>query len=154
MDMGISVATEPVERADPREPLSVAPDFAVRDVLKLLKATDRGEVLVCRDGVLVGIFTERDALRVLARHADLDCPIERVMTPDPVTLGEGDALKTAIVKMGASGYRRLPIVDDRGRPTSLLSVAGIVHWIVEHFPQAVYNLPPVSKPVMYEREGP
>jgi hypothetical protein len=33
-------------------------------------------------------------------------------------------------------------------------VAGVVHWLVQHFPSAVYNLPPVSNPATQEREGP
>jgi hypothetical protein len=33
-------------------------------------------------------------------------------------------------------------VDDGARPIGLLSVMQIVHYLVEHFPVAVYNLPP------------
>ena len=39
------------------------------------------------------------------------------------------------------------------RPTGVLDVAGVVHWLVQHFPSAVYNLPPVSNPATQEREG-
>ena len=54
----------------------------------------------------------------------------------------------------ALGTRRLPIVDAEGRPTGLVNIAGIIHWLVQHFPQAVYNLPPVPNPTTQEREGP
>jgi CBS domain-containing protein len=76
------------------------------------------------------------------------------MTRDPVTLQHSDTVGTAIGRMSANGYRRLPIVDAAGRPTGVLDVAGVVHWLVQHFPSAVYNLPPVSNPATQEREGP
>jgi hypothetical protein len=56
--------------------------------------------------------------------------------------------------MSGGGFRRLPILDPDGRPTGILRVSDVVHYLVEHFPKTVYNLPPVPKPVMHEREGP
>jgi CBS domain-containing protein len=114
----------------------------------------RGAVLVCRDGLLVGIFTERDALRLLASGGNLDSPIETLMTRNPVTVRETDSVGTAIGKMSINRYRRVPVVDSEGRPTGLLDVSGVIHWLVDHFPSAVYNLPPVAKPGMLQREGP
>ena len=93
-------------------------------------------------------------MRLLASGQDLDCSVDSVMTPNPVTLRPTDTIGTAVARMSANGYRRLPIVDDEGCPSGLVNVAGIVHWLVQHFPEAVYNLPPVSKPVIREREGP
>jgi CBS domain-containing protein len=122
--------------------------------LKELKARRCGEALVCQQGVLVGIFTERDGMRVLASGQSLAYPIESVMTHNPVALGPDDTIGAAVSKMSANGYRRLPMVDAESRPIGLVNVAGIVHWLVEHFPKAVYNLPPASKPAMKEREGP
>jgi hypothetical protein len=55
--------------------------------------------------------------------------------------------------MSFGGYRRLPIVDDKGRPTGLLKVPGILHYLVEHFPNVVYNLPPTPHHSTQEREG-
>ena len=76
------------------------------------------------------------------------------MTPDPVTVGQSDSVETAIKRMSSNRYRRLPIVDTDGRPTGMLDVSGIIHWLVDHFPKAVYNLPPVAKVGTLQREGP
>ena len=103
---------------------------------------------------LVGIFTERDALRVLASGGNLDSPIESLMARNPVTVRETDSVETAIGKMSANGYRRLPVVDSQGRATGILDACGVIHWLVDHFPSAVYNLPPVAKPGTLQREGP
>ncbi len=154
MDAGPNLNAEPIHQARPLEPLCVQPQTPIRDVLRLLKECGRGALLVCRDGALVGIFTERDALRVLADAADLDLPVESKMTPHPVTLSENDSVATAVVQMAHNGYRRLPVVDSQRKPIGVVDVDGIVHLLVEHFPKAVYNLPPVANPATREREGP
>lgn len=153
MDVHLSLNTERVRSTRPGQPLAVEPDCPVREVIALLKAQNAGSVLICRDGLLVGIFTERDALRLMATQADFGQPIEAVMSPDPVTVREEDCVATAIRKMAEGGYRRLPIIDPDGKPTGLVKVSGVVHYLVQHFPDAIYNLPPVPGQISKEREG-
>ena len=148
-----SLNQECVAAASPVEPLLVEPETSLADVFALLKAQDVGSVLVCRDEVLVGIFTERDALKLIAAGADLKVSIESVMIPNPTTLAENCSVGAAIAKMAKGGYRRLPIVDSGGRPTGVIKTSGIVHYLVEHFPEKVYNLPPEPRPITHEREG-
>jgi CBS domain-containing protein len=154
MDIGKNLGSETVRQAGALKPVCVEPNRRTADVLEMLRDLGRGAVLVCRGESLAGIFTERDALRILASGGDLAQPIEAVMTPNPVTVRESDTVGAAIGKMSANRYRRLPIVDDQGRPTGVLDVSGIIHWLVDHFPSAVYNLPPVANPGTREREGP
>lgn len=49
--------------------------------------------------------------------------------------------------------RNLPVVDEAGAPTGVLSVANIVRYLVEHVPSAVDNLPPEPGQVHGAREG-
>ena len=153
MDFVLKLNSDTVDQAMSVEPLCIDPQKSVREVLSLLKQSRAGGVLICRDGRLVGIFTERDALRRMAAGAPLDVPVESAMVPDPVTLQKGDSIAKAIRTMSVGGYRRLPVVANGGCPIGVLNVADIVHYLVEHFPQAVYNLPPEPQPVMQEREG-
>jgi CBS domain-containing protein len=154
MNIGSDLRTETVLQAGPIPPVRVQADLPVRAALELLREIGRSAVLVCEGDRLVGIFTERDALRILASEGDLDAPIKGSMAQNLVTVRETDSVETAISKMSTNGYRRLPIVDDQGRPTGLLDVSGVIHWLVDHFPSEVYNLPPVAKPAMHQREGP
>jgi CBS domain-containing protein len=135
------------------EPLCVEPEVTVHEVLNRLKEYKKGSVLICRGGKLQGVFTERDALRLMARGADLSAPIETVMTADPVTTSVSETVGAAIHKMAVGGYRRLPVVDDAGTPVGLLRVNHILHYLVEHFPEVVYNLPPKPHHTTQEREG-
>jgi CBS domain-containing protein len=154
VDIELNLTTETVDQAHPVDPLCVEPNTPIREVLHLLKDRSTPSILVCRDGVLVGIFTERDALHVMAARGDLDAPIERVMVARPVTLRVDETIAVAVQRMSKGGYRRLPIVDRQGKPTGVVQVSGIVHYLVEHFPKTVYNLPPVAHPAMQQREGP
>lgn len=153
VDYKLDVDSETIDAVYPAPPLVVAPSMPIRDVLALLKAERTGSLLVCDANRLVGIFTERDAVKLMARGADLTAPVSDVMTPDPITVRAGSSLGAAIRKMSDGGYRRLPIVDAKNIPLGMVKVSGIVRYLVEHFPQAVYNLPPEPNVVMQQREG-
>lgn len=153
MDFQLSLNSETVGALDPDEPLAVTADTPLRDVLLLMKAQRSGSVLVCTNGRMSGIFTERDALRLMSQKAALDVPIESVMSRDVSTLSAESTVGQAIQQMSDGGYRRLPIIDGEAAPQGIADVRGIVHYLVQHFPQAIYNLPPNPNPKLAEREG-
>jgi acetoin utilization protein AcuB len=55
--------TTPLGRVMSRNPLTVEPESDVADAVEILVSRKIGGLPVVHDGVLVGIFTERDALR-------------------------------------------------------------------------------------------
>lgn len=151
MDFVQKLRTDTVETALSTDPVCAAAETPLRDVLEMLQKHGSGPALICRGAVLVGIFTEHDMLQLVAEGRSLDEPVERFMTRNPTTIKPTDSLAAAIRMMSVGGYRQLPVVDDQGRPRGLVKVKGIVHYLVEHFPQAVYNLPP--KLQLQGREG-
>ena len=153
VDFQLSLNSETVDAVDPDQPLAVTADTSLRDLLLLMKAQRSGGVVICDDGKMVGIFTERDALRLMAQKSDLSVPVEQVMARNVSTLAADSTVGKAIQKMSAGGYRRLPIVDGDAVPQGIADVRGIVHYLVQHFPAAIYNLPPNPKPKLAEREG-
>ena len=153
MDFQLHLETETVDSCYPAKPLCAAPNDSIRSVLRQLRSARTGAAMVCLDGKLLGIFTERDALKVLAGGSSLDAPVSSVMVCNPTTLRPNDTVGKAIGLMSAGGFRRLPIVDDQGKPVGLLKVSGILHYLVEHFPKVVYTLPPAPHHKMGEREG-
>lgn len=153
MDCPFQLDSESVLQAHPHEPVVVGPAVSVREVLDLWNQRRRGVVLIVDNGALVGIFTERDCLRIMARGESLEQPLSKVMRRNPVCVTESDNVCVAVDKMSAGGYRRLPILDGNGQPRGILDTAGVVRFLVEHFPYTVYNLPPEPGVVMQEREG-
>ena len=153
VDFQLHLETESVEHCYPSKPLCAAPDEPVRSVLRLLQREKTGAAMICVEGKLVGVFTERDALRLLADGVSLDEPVSKVMVKNPVTLRLHDTVGHAIGLMSAGGFRRLPIVGDAGQLEGVLKVSSILHYLVEHFPKVVYTLPPVPHHKTVEREG-
>jgi predicted transcriptional regulator len=153
VDFELHLETETVEECHPAKPVCAAPDDPIRAVLKILRESRTGAAMICLDGKLLGIFTERDALRLLADGSDLNAPVAAAMIKNPVTLRSTDTVGHAIALMSAGGFRRLPIVDSEGRIQGVLKVSNILRHLVEHFPKVVYTLPPEPHHRPSEREG-
>ena len=153
MDFQLSLDSEGVGSAYPDQPLAATADDSVGDVLQLLRAQRTGAALICDGPKLVGILTERDALKLMARGADFSTPVRDVMSSQPATISSSATVGDAIRVMAQGGYRHLPIVDDAGKPAGVVAVHGIVRYLVDHFPETVYNLPPDPKAAPREREG-
>ena len=126
---------------------------SVRSVLRVLQAERTGVAMICDQQRLVGVFTERDALRLLADGTNLDTPVSEVMVRNPVTVRKTDTVGRAISLMSVGGFRRLPIVDESGNIEGVLKVSGLLHYLVEHFPKVVYTLPPEPHYKAAAREG-
>lgn len=153
MSFELHLDTERVAECHPIEPMCLEPAATVAEAIDAMRNHKRGAILVCHEGALVGIFTERDALKLIAAKADFNRPLEDVMTSDPVVLRPSDTVGRAIAMMTRGGYRRLPIVDDRGRPIGMVRVHGILRYLVEHFPATIHNLPPEPHHATQQREG-
>lgn len=83
------------------------------EAARLMRKNHAGAVLVTKNGHLVGIFTERDALfRVLAEGHDANViPLADVMTPSPQAVHPDKPITHALHMLYEGGYRHLPIVD-------------------------------------------
>jgi len=153
VDFQLSLESEGVGSAYPDQPLATTADDSVGNVMQLLRAQRTGAVVICEGNKLVGIFTERDALKLMASSADLSTPVRDVMSSPPATIASSATVGEAIKFMAQGGYRHLPIVEKDDKPAGVLAVHGIVHYLVDHFPETVYNLPPDPKAAPREREG-
>lgn len=153
MDLARTLKIESVSRLNPTPPWHVQAHQTVADAVELMRQKSVGCVLVCEGRRMIGIFTERDLLRrVMGPGLPLETPILECMTPQPVSVHPKDSIAMAIREMEDGGYRHLPVVID-DKPVGILSVKRIVHYLVEHFPAAVYNLPPQWNHAAPKREG-
>jgi CBS domain-containing protein len=143
MELARNLKVESVGRLQPPPPLCLPHDATVRDALDLMRLHHVGCVLVCRAGLLAGLFTERDLLRrVLAPGRPLSLALADCMTAEPVVVRQTESIGAAIRRMEEGGYRHLPVIDEGERPVGVLSVRRVVHYLVEHFPSTVHCLPP------------
>jgi CBS domain-containing protein len=154
MELARNLKVDSVSRLRPTPALRLRPEQSVAEAVALMKQHRVGCALVCRGDELVGIFTERDLMRrVLAPGLPLTTDLESCMTLGPVVVQPKDSVTAAVRRMEEGGYRHLPVVDESGRPLGVLSVKRIVHYLAEHFPATIYNLPPDPSVYPLRAEG-
>ena len=137
-----------------REPLTASSDLTVGDAIKMMRERCRGCVIVTEGRRPIGILTERDILtKVLANNVPLATSVADVMTGEPSAIREGDTVGRVIRAMNDGGFRNMPVVDGSGFLKGVVSIKRIVEYLVEHFPAAVFNLPPQPKQGQAAREG-
>jgi CBS domain-containing protein len=85
----------------------------VLEVVQAMVARDIGAVPVLRDGILVGVFSERDLMkRVVAGQKDpRTVRVSEVMTSDPMTVSPVEEVETCRTLMKRHNFRHLPICD-------------------------------------------
>jgi CBS domain-containing protein len=92
--------------------VSVRPDETVQVAIARMMEERIGAVVVCEGPRLVGIFTERDVLRLAAEGADFgSARLEDVMTRSPLTVDPDVHIVDAARLMGERGIRHLPVVE-------------------------------------------
>lgn len=98
-------------------------NITIKDAIRTLHEKHVGSIVITDDNQkCVGIFTERDAIRIIAHEVPLDTTIDQVMTKNVVTIGEEASLEEAKRIVISHGIRHLPVVDRKGELTGLLSV--------------------------------
>ena len=129
----------------PSDPLSKA--------LEVMKQDEGGCAIVCEDGRVVGIFTERDVLtKVVGEPVDMNAPVSNWMSPVVATLAPNATIGDAVALMDEKSYRNIPLVRD-GRLAGSISVFDIISYLAESYPKETMNLPPNLDQVMDSEHG-
>jgi IMP dehydrogenase len=107
-----------------RDPMTIAPEMTVRQVIALQRQHKISGFPVVKGGRVVGIVTNRD-LRFEKR---LDLPIKRVMTPQRrlVTVREGASREQAMRLMHEHRLERVLVVDGGWQLKGLVTVKDIL----------------------------
>jgi hypothetical protein len=123
VDFQLSLESEGVASAYPDQPLATTVDATVGQALQLLRAQRNGAIMICEGIKLVGILTERDALRLMAEGADFSQSVRNFMSSPPATIPASATVAEAIRTMSEGGYpafahdrRRRPADRRRRRP--------------------------------------
>lgn len=138
-------------------PMPVVPIFSPEDrvdkAIEAMRGHRLGTVLVCDGPKLVGLFTERDLLRLLGSGTPLTILLSGAMRKNPRTVTLTDSLLTVLKMMDEGASRRLPVLDAAGNPVGVIDTSVVVHFLVEHFPTGVYNQTSQKLQTSREREG-
>lgn len=108
-----------------KDPVTVCPNMAVRDVLALTRQHKiSGLPVIDKGGLVVGIVTNRD----LRFETNLDQPVKAIMTPKKrlVTVKEGASIEEAKELIRLHRLERVLVVDDDFRLRGLITVKDIL----------------------------
>ncbi len=92
--------------------VSVAPGATVQEAIARMLEEGVGAVAVCDGPRLVGIFTERDVLRIAGEGTLFnELTVDTVMTPRPLTVSPEDDILAAAQLMADKRIRHLPVTQ-------------------------------------------
>jgi CBS domain-containing protein len=108
-------------------PKTVGADAPIREAAQVMKDVDTGVVPVVEGERLVGTITDRDiAIRVVAEGKDVQSTtVSQIATRELVTVDPDQDLDEALRLMAKHQVRRLPVVEEDGRPVGILSQADV-----------------------------
>ena len=103
--------------------VTAKPNITVKDAIRTLQEKHVGSIIITDDDQkCLGIFTERDAIRIVAGDVPLDTAIDQVMTKHVATIGEEASLDEARRLILSHGIRHLPVVNSKEEVVGLLSI--------------------------------
>ena len=108
--------------------ISIDPEATVHEAIARLVQNNIGSLpVVDHDGRLVGIFAERDVLRIFHNRGEGfgRMRISAVMTPDPVTCDILDDVNDVMGKMSERRIAKVPVVE-AGTLVGIISVGDVI----------------------------
>lgn len=119
------------EYASKPKPLTAAATDTIRDAVARMSERNYGAVVIvdAADQVL-GMVTERDIMkRVVNAGVNPDTtPLSEIMTSDVRVAREDDELLEWMRMMSNERFRRLPVVDDKGKLVSIVTQGDFVSY--------------------------
>lgn len=121
----------------------VTADTTVRDAIQRMRISKHNCAFIVGEKTqIVGVFTDRDVLtKIVTDPATWDASVSDYMTANPDTLPPTATSHEAMELMNTRGYRNVPIVEGATIHGNITHFA-VIQFLVDHFPEAVYNLPP------------
>lgn len=141
-----------------REVVIATPDEGIVEVARRMRDLHVGSIVVVEERddrrFPIGVLTDRDmVIAIVAEELGhcRDISVRDVMTSDPVTIGENEAIENAVQRMRERGVRRLPVVDSGGRLVGIVAFDDLVEWVSEQMEKLVKLLAHEQR---RERAGP
>ena len=106
-----------------RKTVTLSPHHGFAEAVSLMADRHfRHVVVVGTGGQILGVISDRDILRTLARTSNWQTKdVSQIMTRDPVTVKCETPLSVAVAKIVAKRINCLPVLDDEGKVCGILT---------------------------------
>jgi CBS domain-containing protein len=121
--------------------LSVDVNETVLDAISLMAQVNIGAVLVQKDDIIAGIFTERDYLQKIAlqSRSSQQTKVGDVMTTPVISADPDDSVQQCMETMTTCHCRHLPVVKE-GKLLGIVSIGDLVKKLLDEKQSEVEKL--------------
>jgi CBS domain-containing protein len=131
----------------------IEPSTPLRQAIESMKEDEGGCAIVCEQGRVIGVFTERDLLmKIVGEEIDMDAPVSQWMSTVVSTLTPDATIGDAVGMMNEKSFRNIPLVKDEQLVGSI-SVFDVILYLAESYPKETMNVPPIHDQVMTTEDG-
>jgi CBS domain-containing protein len=120
---------------------SVSPQAPVLEAIRLMAEKHIGELIVVKDGDLVGIVSERDYARkvILMGRSSAELPVAEIMTAAVTTVSPDETVHRCMEICTERRIRHLPVVE-KSRIVGIVSIGDLVKAVIEEQQQTIDHL--------------
>lgn len=135
----MSIESVPVSDIMVRDIKTAEENQSINAVAKMMSDNNIGSVVIVKSndvGVLSGIITERDIVRIAgAAQTSSSSPLLQliardIMSKPVITIDEGSSIQDAIQSMKLNNIRRLPVVNSEGKMVGIITDKDIFRAII------------------------
>ncbi len=140
--LGSLALDKPIELLESPEPVCILETDSLKDAIEVLQGCRIGCAVVVDDqGKIKGILSERDiVIKWALSEADpAALPVTELMTADPASITNSSTIASALYLMSKGGFRHLPVVDDNGKPTGMISSKDVMDFISMEFMRQMFQ---------------
>ena len=107
-------------------------EITAKECINLLFKRHVGSVVIIDENQkCLGIFTERDAIRIVAQNIPLNEPLEKVMSKNIYTISEEAPFLEAKKMMKLYRIRHIPVISADEKIVGLVSIRHILDELLE-----------------------
>jgi CBS domain-containing protein len=106
-----------------RKTITLSPHHSFAEAVSLMADRHfRHIVVIDTGGSIVGVISDRDILRTLARTTNWQTKdVSQIMTRDPFTVKRETPVSVAVAKIVAKRINCLPVLDDEGKVCGIIT---------------------------------
>ena len=120
----------PIENVMRKNVITVSPDTTIKQLKEIMKTNRISGVPVLDGGHLSGVASIEDLIKAL-EAGELDVPVSQRMTRKLITVVEKESIIEAVKKFSQFHVGRLPVVNEQGDLTGILTGSDITRGLLE-----------------------
>lgn len=106
-----------------KKAVAVEHEMSLKEASKIMSSKNIGSLVVVKDEKILGIITEKD---IVDNSSSLERKLSSVMKRKVITIDENDNLENAAVIMTKNKIKRLPVIDEDGKLTGIITASDLV----------------------------